>query len=220
MDNVIKIPKGITAILGSGGKTTLAHFLAETLDGTVIFTTTTRIFPSESLKVYVGNDEKELINLLKIHKKICLGQRADKGKLQQSPIPMSRLAQLADYVLVEADGSKGLPIKAHRDFEPVIPPDTGLRILVVGASGFGQPIQAACHCPQLFADLANCPVTQAVTAKNLATIIAKENLADIVMVNQCNRQYDEDFARELATYLQLPLVYGALQDGALTVLNQ
>ncbi len=105
----MKIPKGITAIVGSGGKTTLAHHLAEKLDGTVIFTTTTKIFPSETMTVYVGNDENEIQNLLHIHKKICIGTVASGGKLSAPTLGCDRLRHLADYVLVECDGSKTCP---------------------------------------------------------------------------------------------------------------
>lgn len=54
---------------------------------------------------------------------------------------MERLAELFDYVLVEADGSAHRPMKAHAPYEPVIPALTGQTVCVVGASGFGLPVR-------------------------------------------------------------------------------
>ncbi|MFI3312650.1 MAG: selenium cofactor biosynthesis protein YqeC [Eubacteriales bacterium] len=214
MDNLatlFPISKGITAIVGSGGKTTLAHTLASQLDGTVIFTTTTRIFPSNTMPVYVGNDENQVVELLKLHKKISIGTKVDGGKLAEPTIPFHRLTALADYVIVEADGSKNLPLKAHRDFEPVIPPGTNRRILVAGASGFGGEIGQVCHCPQQFASLANCQETHRVTPEILATVLKKEALGDLVMVNQCETKEQVIFAKKLVQLLDIPLIYGSLQ---------
>lgn len=50
---------------------------------------------------------------------------------------------LADYTLVEADGSKGLPLKAHAPHEPVIPPQSNQTILVLGAEGLGRTVAQA-----------------------------------------------------------------------------
>ena len=49
LDRLLKIRPGVIAMIGSGGKTTLAHRLAAALPGRVIFCTTTRIFPSDTL---------------------------------------------------------------------------------------------------------------------------------------------------------------------------
>ena len=41
------VPCGVTAVIGSGGKTTLLSALSRELPGTVILTTTTHILPFE-----------------------------------------------------------------------------------------------------------------------------------------------------------------------------
>ena len=48
---LLQIPRGVTAIIGSGGKTTLLYLLARELShtGSVIVTTTTHIFPPDGL---------------------------------------------------------------------------------------------------------------------------------------------------------------------------
>lgn len=70
---------------------------------------------------------------------------------------------LADYTLVEADGSAGKPFKGHEKYEPVLPPRRNTTVLVLGADGFGRPISVAAHRPALYARLGRCtgepPVT-------------------------------------------------------------
>lgn len=78
------------------------------------------------------------------------------------------------YLLIEADGSRGLPLKAHADWEPVVPPSTQRCILVVGASGFGRPVRAAAHRPELFCSRAGCSLESAASPERVADEIAFE----------------------------------------------
>ena len=49
-------------------------------------------------------------------------------------------SNVADYILVEADGSAGRSIKAHADHEPVVSKKAHLVIAVVGIDCLGKPI--------------------------------------------------------------------------------
>jgi len=46
-------------------------------------------------------------------------------------------------VLVEADGAAGRPLKAWAAWEPVIPGQTCLLVVMAGASGLGRPLTPA-----------------------------------------------------------------------------
>lgn len=127
--------KGITAVIGSGGKTTLLRILAEELSGTVILTTSTHILPFAGIPLLVTDDIEQVRRALALHRVICMGTPAADGKLTAPALPFSVLADAADYVIVEADGSKRLPLKAHASHEPVIPENTRKTVCVVGASG-------------------------------------------------------------------------------------
>ena len=52
---------------------------------------------------------------------------------------IARCLDLADKVIVEADGADGRPIKAPEDWEPVIPTFANLVIPVVGLDCVGKP---------------------------------------------------------------------------------
>ena len=90
---------------------------------------------------------------------------------------VSDLVCLADYVLVEADGAKTLPLKAHAEHEPVIPACAGRTVCMVGVDGLGAPVSQTCHRPQRFAQLAGVSVDDAVTPDAVVdAVLAKRNL--------------------------------------------
>ncbi len=82
--------------------------------------------------------------------------------------------------------------------------------MVVGASGFGRPIADVCHCPEFFATLAGCQGFDLVTPGRLSTVLQKEALGQLVLVNQCTPEHVE-FARELEKMIKIPLFYGEIQ---------
>ena len=120
---LLDIRPGVTAVIGSGGKTTLLRMLGEELaeaGGRVLLCTTTKILPFPGLPC--ACDRAELDDLA-ASRLLCAGMPLENGKLTVPEIPMAELAARFDYVLVEADGSARLPLKAHASHEPVIPPE-------------------------------------------------------------------------------------------------
>ena len=141
---------GITAVIGSGGKTSLLDALARELDGTVVLTTTTHVLPF-GCPVLTDADERAVEQALWYSRVVCVGTPTGdgSGKLAAPRLKMRTLSVLADYVLVEADGAARHPLKAHASYEPVIPAGADRVVQVVGASGFGQPVAQAVHRPEV-----------------------------------------------------------------------
>ncbi|MFR0769188.1 MAG: selenium cofactor biosynthesis protein YqeC [Dysosmobacter sp.] len=79
---------------------------------------------------------EDIRKALTAHRVLCLGTPCENGKLTAPSLSVETLATLADYVLVEADGSRQLPLKAHDAHEPVIPAVSRQVICVVG----GHPV--------------------------------------------------------------------------------
>ncbi len=125
--DALAVPRGITSIVGGGGKTTLLLRLARELCEAgmrVVVTTSTHIFPPEGIPTLTDGTLAEASALLKREGLVCLGTPVEKGKLAAPKFAFAELAKIADYVLVEADGAKGLPLKAPAEHEPVIPAET------------------------------------------------------------------------------------------------
>ena len=53
----LNIPRGVTAVIGSGGKTTLLRTLSRELPGTVLLATTTHILPFEGVPLVTDGGE-------------------------------------------------------------------------------------------------------------------------------------------------------------------
>lgn len=212
---LLGVGPGITALIGGGGKTTAMYRLAGELRlaGTVICTTTTHIFPPEHLPVLEDPGRNAIAAALRDRPCLCVGRSGAEGKLGPGTLSPAALAELADYVLVEADGSRGRPCKAHLAHEPVIPAGTCRTVLVVGAAGFGQPIGAAVHRVDRFCALAEAAPGDLVTMELLARVIRREGLGDVVLVNQAETAEAMDCARELAARLEQPVVAGSLHGG-------
>ena len=209
---------GVTAVIGGGGKTTLLLVAGEELAAgghTVLLCTTTKIFPFPGLSNVTEGDRTALAAALAEHRLVCAGTvLPESGKLSAPAIPMAELAQLAEYVLVEADGSAHRPLKAHLSHEPVIPAEAERTVCVTGVSGFGLPIAEAAHRPERFAALAETMRSAPATPENTALVLQKEGLADLYFFNQADTPERWEWALRAARALGRPAVLGALQKGA------
>lgn len=207
--------RGLTSVIGSGGKSTLLETLASELraEHRVILCTTTHMFPASGMETVGEPDERRILELLCSDHAVCVGEPAQDGRLHSPRLPMSRLMELADFVLVEADGSKRLPLKAHAGHEPVIPAESSLTVCVVGLSGLGRPVREAVHRPELFPGGADGDVT----VERLAEALNAEALGDIYFLNQCDVAGDGRAGR-LARLLDKPCVAGSLQKGVVQCL--
>lgn len=213
---VLDIRPGLTALIGGGGKTTAMYTLGRELSllGRVILCTTTKIFPPEHIPCLTGNpDTSTIAATLARSPQICIGTITPQGKLSSPCLPMSALLSLAEFVIVEADGSARLPLKAHAPHEPYIPTETKQVIALAGLDGLEHPIRDTVHRPEIFAQLANCTTNDLVTPDRLAQVFARENLHHRVFLNKAESPRDFALAQAVADLLDRPAAVGALQKG-------
>ena len=217
VSSVLNIGRGVSALIGGGGKTTLLYALAEELrkKGRVILCTSTHILVPEQYPLVTGGAEA-IRAALAAHGAVCAGTPDENGKLTAPAPSFEELAALADYVLVEADGAKRLPLKAHAPHEPVVPANAQRVVLLVGADGFGKPISAVCHRPELYAQRAGASVSDTVTPALAARVILAENLGDRVYINKVESDEAYEQAKSLAGLLDRPVVLGSLHKGVYT----
>lgn len=136
----------ILCVVGSGGKTTLikklaAHYRSQ--GKTVLITTTTHMFIEEDTLL---TDDADTIRLeLQKHGCVMAGKPEGIKFTALSKETFDTVCACADVVLVEADGSKRLPLKYPSATEPVIPENADEIIVVCGLNALGQKAKDVCH---------------------------------------------------------------------------
>lgn len=215
LSEALKIQPGVTAIIGGGGKTTLMECLAAELSAQarVIVCTTTHIYPEQNMPCLVSPTEAEVEAALARTHCVCVGSVSESGKLSAPELPFRTLCAMADYVIVEADGAKRLPLKAHASHEPVIPPEANQTILVVGASGFGRPMRESVHRAPIAAQALGVSEDTAVTPELWSKFLNLEALHMRVLINQTENEPAQQTARALAAGLSCPVCMASLQKG-------
>ena len=202
---------GVISLVGAGGKTSLMFKLAHELSlsgGSVLTTTTTKIFepePDQSSCVIVSDSVTGLVDqakeLIDKHPHITMAhdRLPDKGKLVGIPpgaVDSLWKSNLFRWIVVEADGAAGRPLKAPADHEPVIPDCTGCLVGIAGLNGIGRPLTDQwVFRPERFAELSGIALNSRVTETAVADVIthnkglfknAPGNAALIVFLNQAD----------------------------------
>jgi probable selenium-dependent hydroxylase accessory protein YqeC len=213
-------------LIGGGGKTTLMFAAAHALAAegrTVLTTTTTRILypePADSARVVMATDAASLAERLRTefatqrHVTAVAPDPAGGRKVVGLPVAVLDAlvdARVADHVLVEADGSAGLPLKAHAGHEPVVSPRADLVIAVIGVGCLGVPMDDAhVHRAALLRERLGRPVGGIVVAEDVASIVLRPDgwlarvargCAVIVFINQAAAPAARNDARRLAEAL-------------------
>jgi probable selenium-dependent hydroxylase accessory protein YqeC len=156
--------RAFISLVGAGGKSTLFKRLAEELalkNKRMILTTTTKMF-SWQLAPFVkkgrlieGRDEETIQERIKKYffleskrgRLAVIGEKIeDKEEEKISGPPPEWLDKwwgedLVDFILVEADGAAGKPVKAPASHEPVIPLSTTDLIGMIGIDALGLSLQ-------------------------------------------------------------------------------
>ena len=215
LSEALRIQPGVTAIIGGGGKTTLMECLAAELSAQarVIVCTTTHIYPEQNMPCLVSPTEAAVEAELARTRCVCVGSVSESGKFSAPELPFRTLCAMADFVIVEADGAKRLPLKAHASHEPVVPPEANQTILVVGASGFGRPMRESVHRAPIAAQALGVGEDTIVTTELWASFLNFEALHTRVLVNQAENEHEQTTARALAAGLHCPVCMAALQKG-------
>ena len=177
----------------------------------VIVTTSTKMFVPDWCPVLLDATMDEVRLALSTHSIVCVGRIHEQtGKLDAPNMAFSALEGAADYLLVEADGAKMLPLKAHAEHEPVIPECAKRTVCVVGIDGVGRPISQACHRTERFARLAGASTADATTPEMVARVLEAESLHDTIFINKVETGDDWRIAERIAALCTTSVVAGSL----------
>ena len=139
------------ALVGGGGKTTslltLAGEAAAAGRRTAVLTTT-HIGPPRRpyIDVLLSDDTDMILRAWQQGRAVAAGRPAPDGRLQR---PGQRvwdfIMENAEAIYVEADGAKGLPLKYPAAWEPALPQEAELVLLLCGLTALDQPVDTFCH---------------------------------------------------------------------------
>lgn len=216
--------KQIISFVGAGGKTSLIYALAKEFDELgkrVIVTTTTNMFMPENNVVLTENidDIKEMLTKTNI---VTVGIQSEalvrspdsscsnsRKKIKGVSLDLaSKLIDIADIVLVEADGSKRLPLKVPANHEPVILEGTTMVIGIAGLDALGKSVSEICHRSNLVVNLLNVDENHIVTPKDIAVILSSKkgqrknvNCDYRVIINKADNINQIDEAKKIVSAL-------------------
>ncbi|MDL2259378.1 putative selenium-dependent hydroxylase accessory protein YqeC [Deltaproteobacteria bacterium OttesenSCG-928-K17] len=195
------------AVVGGGGKTGLIEALEAELQAQgrpALVTVTTRLGRWQ-LPHLARVEAESLAEAQSAAGRAAGGERLllagpcepDNLRLEKvSGLPLGWFAELrpaaADELvfLIEADGSAGLPLKAHRENEPLIPQLGCFTIAVLGLSVLTRPWRGAVHRPEILAAAIGPPEGDGPLApEQVAAFIGRDWAAfkpDLIFLNQAD----------------------------------
>lgn len=202
----------MVSIVGAAGKTTLMYTLAKELrrDKKVLVTTTTKIYlPKKEQYNFIAIGSRSFNELKHCGLKgvYVYGNSVNKENKLEGVNAEELEGQLSyfDYILVEADGSKGRPIKGWKDTEPVICKDTMKTIGVLSIESIGKEInEKNVHRIKEFNNITNTRENEIITEENLISLLFhpaglfKNSVGErILFINKIEIQEQEARAKQL-----------------------
>ena len=182
---------GVISIVGAGGKTTLMFRLARELSKSgdrVLTTTTTKIYTptrTQSSIVIVSESAEKIAKhareVFKRNSHISAGSSIlylnNKLKgLKPETIDALWQSGVFRWIIVEADGAAGRPLKAPALHEPVIPQSTHWLIGVVGLEAVGKPLTDRwTFRPHLISRISGLAIGAAITENVIARVLMDNN---------------------------------------------
>lgn len=182
---------GVISIVGGGGKTTLMERLAREIlvrGETVLVTTTTRIMMPKCERperVVISSQTREILRLaetlLSVSGRLTAASAFLPAEDKLVGFPAAQIGELEqgnlfDWILVEADGARHLPLKAPAPHEPVVPPCSRWVIAVVGLDAIGRPLTDEwVFRSRLFAEITGTELGAPITEESVAAALIHEN---------------------------------------------
>lgn len=176
--------KSRLALVGAGGKSSALFLAARQLDPPVLLTATTHLALAQAAQadrwIIAQSPQDIQRDDLGVASQVVLYTGADDGSGRTLGVSDAALEEIRRYaddlncpLLIEADGSRRLPLKAPAAHEPPIPAFCNEVVVVAGLSGLGKPLNSTwVHRPEKFAELSGLRLGDPITLDALAQVLA------------------------------------------------
>lgn len=215
---------GTVCVVGAGGKKSTLFALADRLERAVV-TATVRIplFDSAVATVEVTDDPVEALQTAEQWPLGLVPEQEGSDRYRgydPADVEAIAAADVADAVLVKADGARMREFKAPDASEPVIPATADTVLPIVSAHVVGKPLTAEhVHRPERVADIAGRDLGEPIRPIDVAAVLASdrggfkdvpEGASVIPVVNKVDdaelRATADELAREALTRADVPHV--------------
>ena len=210
-----------TALVGAGGKTTAAFQLARQVEGLAWVTTTAHMGTDQTHfadRHFVLESEADFKEKLFCQQKVTLltGSYTRDERIKS---PDDRLLELVHQaaerdnasILIEADGSRSIPLKAPGEHEPPIPAWVTSVIVLVGLSGLSKPLSnETVFRSERFSELSGLKMGEEITIEGVSRMLIHPlgGLKNIpagalkaVLFNQVDHEVLREKAQSVAPFL-------------------
>ncbi|MDQ2691444.1 MAG: selenium cofactor biosynthesis protein YqeC [Chloroflexota bacterium] len=208
------------AFAGAGGKTTAMFLLAKQLPPPVIVTATSHLgaWQTQFADQHLIIDTPAALETMQPDLNgVTLITGEVEGERTQ-PIDNSLLHWLHEYcgyhaipLLIEADGSRGKPLKGWAHHEPPIPDFAELVVQVLGMAGLGKPLhEDYVHRPNIFSGLSSLKPDELIPPEAIIRVITHQqgglkniplSARRVVLLNQADTPNLQSAGRRLAQSL-------------------
>jgi molybdenum cofactor cytidylyltransferase len=171
------------ALVGAGGKTTALFLLARQFERRIFVTTSTHLAVEQVSLAdqHIVLTESQLPSDFQnqLHSNVILLTGPPGKDNRVHGLTLEQLQALHEFaqreqigLLVEADGSRRLPLKAPAEHEPVIPPWVDCVIVSAGMQALGKPLTSEhVHRPEIFARISAAAIGESVSTDSVATVL-------------------------------------------------
>lgn len=180
--------KSIISFVGGGGKTTSIYTLANELScigKKVLVTTTTHMHMPKDYINFKGSMD-EIKERFKTTNLITVGIKDRDKKISSIGEEIAvTLIEYCDFLLIEADGSKMLPLKAPANHEPVILKNTTMIIGIAGIDSLSKSIKDICHRPEYVCKILGKNYEDKINEEDIAILLSSKN-GQKKYIDKCN----------------------------------
>jgi len=208
------------ALVGAGGKSTAMFTLARELVKPVLLTTTTHLGLAQLTLadhhfIFTAADQVPWPEVeFPQGVVVVTGIEDGSGRVYGlSEAVIQKLLEVANSLsvpmIIEADGSRLLPLKAPAEHEPAIPDFVDTVVVVAGLSALGKPlVHDWVHRPERFAELSGLPIGAEITPRALVRVMTHsqgglKNIPDriqrVALLNQADDESLQAQAQSIAT---------------------
>lgn len=170
--------KQVISFVGGGGKTTSIYKLADELTrkGKRVIVTTTTHMKMPKDKVVLNNNIYDINKIFEDGDFVTVGIKDKDDKISALSIEQANeLKEICDFLLIEADGAKMLPLKAPASHEPVILKISSMVIGVCGIDSLGKKIKETCHRSNIVSKIVRKSENDIVDEDDIVTILSSKD---------------------------------------------